>query len=691
MSASRLNLITRPGALSVGVKVISLLFLLLLLRPARAQADKLTAENNTAASENPPAATIPVVAKVSDRAAGQASPGKPISIASARASLEESGVEAQGGGASEIIALSEGKNDMVRQGAPISLERVDRAETNKFFQPGSLPVEPSSDHLANSKIDFGPLRQYNAGPLSSSRPIRLEASYNEPLTLEDALRQTLANNLPVRISGENFKYQKYQFFRSLSGFLPSFSTGWGYVYVSVEPITTSANSRVFVSQLSLPVFRGGGVVYPMLAQFYRYRSYEHVLKSSINDALLNSYLQYTNLLQNYAILQIRGKSCEISRKQLELNNALFRAGTGTRFAIMQSRAQLANDEQQLLLQQALTRQSSLALSYALNLPMAINFVPVSESISETELLSHKLPVNHLLNAAMSFRPELKQYELSRLAACRAMQSSAAAFYPSVSFQLAFSHASTTVYPADNADQMNGAASTGFANFSVGPASNTALGQTASFSPTGNNQGTGGATTTPTYVAASGGNPLANTQSGGLVTSAATAPGFATYNGNVFNSSGVGVFPGLTNTFRMGFSLNWNVSSLDQQVVGNILADRNRARQSLLNSNQEMVQVVKQVRSAYCNKAAAREQIDAAAYQVGSAGEALRIAEIRLRAGSGSNLELIQAQRDYITALIAQVQAIVASNQAQAQLLHDSGLISYESLTKGYKDGSGGSK
>jgi len=53
-------------------------------------------------------------------------------------------------------------------------------------------------------------------------------------------------------------------------------------------------------------------------------------------------------------------------------------------------------------------------------------------------------------------------------------------------------------------------------------------------------------------------------------------------------------------------------------------------------------------------------------------------------GVGTNLELIQAQRDYIQALINQAQAIIASNQAQAQLLHDAGIISVETLTAGFK-------
>ena len=108
-----------------------------------------------------------------------------------------------------------------------------------------------------------------------------------------------------------------------------------------------------------------------------------------------------------------------------------------------------------------------------------------------------------------------------------------------------------------------------------------------------------------------------------------------------------------------------------------------ARQALLQANQELQLVLEQVRFAYCSKVAAREQIDSAAYAVKAASEALRLATLRLRSGTGTNLECIQAQRDYGTALIAQIQAIVGSSQAQAQLLHDTGLISLDTLIHGY--------
>lgn len=252
-------------------------------------------------------------------------------------------------------------------------------------------------------------------------------------------------------------------------------------------------------------------------------------------------------------------------------------------------------------------------------------------------------------------------------------------------------------PAANVDELSGVASgqVATAQNGAGTATNTALNQTASFSPTSNNVGTSGANTTATVVAGGGGNPIANTQSGSLVTSGAVAPSFGvntiTGAGGSSNISGAntasaGVFPGLTNTFQAGIAMSWSLPNMGTGSVTTILAARALARQAMLQSNQELSLVSGQVRADYLDAIAAREKIDSNAYGVASGAEGLRLANLRLKAGMGSNIEVIQAQRNYITALIGRAQSIIASNEAQALLLHDTGLISVETLTDGYKPG-----
>jgi outer membrane protein TolC len=566
----------------------------------------------------------------------------------------------------------------------------------KNFKPLELPPEPAQDHNYNKVLDLGPLHQSTFLAMPSLKPIRLEASYNEPLTLRDALTYAIRNNLPIRISRESWLYQKYQYWGELVDFLPNFSMSWNLTNSQITNTGTNSDARVFQTGLRFPVFLGGNVVYTALAQYYREKGWRQSLKSTINDSLLDVYQKYNNLVLNNALLQIRGKALEISQAQLELNNALYQSGTGTQFAIMQSRTQLAEDRQTLLQQQATTRMAAMALAFSLNMPMAINLVPADDTVSEASLIVEKPNINELVGLALVHRPELRQYELFRLAAARNVQVAASLLYPQMSFFTTFTHSSVSVFPSTG--NLNGVANAQITSFNNGNglATNTALNQTAGFSPTsGSTTATSGANTgATTVVAGGGGTPINNVQSGSLVTSGAVAPSIATStSGNVgntannvtgANTAGAGVFGGLFNTFQAGFTINWSLANLGLGNVANILSARALSRQALLQANQELLLVTEQVRTAYLNAITAREQIDNAAYGVASAGEALRLANLRLRTGMGTNLELITAQRDYVNSLSNQAQAIIASNQAQAQILHETGLISLESLTRGYR-------
>jgi outer membrane protein TolC len=359
---------------------------------------------------------------------------------------------------------------------------------------------------------------------------------------------------------------------------------------------------VFIPRVTYPVFQGGSVLYSVLGQYARERGWTAAYHASINDALLDVFQKYNNLLLNRVLLQIRAKAVEVSQEQLKVNQSLERSGTGTRFAIMQSETQLANDRQALLEQQVMVRQSALALNFSLNYPMAVNLIPAEETISEEPLFRAHATIAELINLSLKRRPDLREYELFKFAAGRNVQVAAAPLYPTVAFYTQYSYANTTNNP---------------------PASE-------------------------------------------------------------LGTAGAGVFGGMFKTYQEGMGLVWNLNGVGLVSAANIAAAQSLARQAGVQANQELQTIFMQVRTSYLNWRVAREQIDNAATGVDSSAEALRLAELRLRQGVGTNLELIQAQRDYINALTTQAQAIVNSNLAQAHLLHDTGIISMETLLHGYQ-------
>ncbi|HEY9755336.1 MAG TPA: TolC family protein [Oculatellaceae cyanobacterium] len=117
-------------------------------------------------------------------------------------------------------------------------------------------------------------------------------------------------------------------------------------------------------------------------------------------------------------------------------------------------------------------------------------------------------------------------------------------------------------------------------------------------------------------------------------------------------------------------------------MANIQSARWQARQSLLKANKEVVTVLKQVHTSLLQSLDTERTIQETSDEVASATEELRLARLRFKSGLGTNLDVITAQRDYTTSLIDKAQAIINFNIAQAQLVHDVGMISVDALTSG---------
>jgi outer membrane protein TolC len=577
--------------------------------------------------------------------------------------------------------------------APISLSDQDTNDSSRWLN--SL----TANHEQNKSIDLRPLYLGSVVRTTSEKELEGEERYDQCITLHDALSYALTHGLPLKISKESYNYQHLQTLANLAATLPSFSMSYTETRANIFNHSTHSQGQTFLAGVSYPVFQGGAILYGILTQHYREKGWQYAYKATVSDVFLDIYTKYTNLILNRVLLQIYAKTVEADEEQLRLNRTALQVGTGTTFAVLQSESQLASDRQSLLQQQVITRQAALALNLSLNFPMSINLVPVEETLTEASLFQPSVALHGLIRDALKFNPSLRQYEMFRLTAARNVQLAAAPLYPTVSFFTLYQHNDAIVVPAQNAADVGGIATASI--FSAlnstfaGRASNNALGQQQSFSPTAGATSTQGANTGPSAVpVASGGTPIAVVQSGSLVTSGAVAPSiFGGGNGpgagsNINGSlqAPAGIFPGVFREFQMGFALNWTLPNAGLSSVANIYTARTLARQALIQCNQELDLVLQNIRSDYLATINARSVIDKAAYAVASSKEALRLARARYQHGLSTNLEVIQAQRDYITALTGQAQAVVNSNLAQAQLLHDMGMISVTTLTNGYEPG-----
>lgn len=497
-------------------------------------------------------------------------------------------------------------------------------------------------------------------PLSGKLPpIRLEASYTQPISLKDALTYALRNNLAIRISQTDVDSERWLLVGSLGRFLPDAITNYRSQYLQgstlisgVIPVTfktpnvqTSAGFRYYG-------FQGGRVMFGALSQLNAYKASKQQLKGSINDVFMEVTRGYLELVRSQSLLQIQTRAVEVSKAQVELNRQLVRTGTGTKFQLLQAETQLARDEQALIIREVELRRAAIQLATILNLNATVNLLSVEPEVRKVRLVDPELDVNQLLALAILNRPELKQYEYLRLQAKRQIQVAAAPLYPQFNFF------GTVTGTGQTLTQKYAFVPGSFSDIPVigGPPVQGVpvdLTQTNGLNPTGNTLGTV--------------NPAANR----TLTQAAevfTPPSFVSRQ--------------IRPSYAIGFQIDFNYLGFGVPDMANVQSHRALARKALLRSNQILLDVVRQVRDSYLNCQSSERQIEVATKGVISSAEELRLARVRLANGVGTNIDVINAQRDFTQALVLKADAIIQFNIAQAQLLRDMGLNTLDNLTSG---------
>jgi OMF family outer membrane factor len=440
-------------------------------------------------------------------------------------------------------------------------------------------------------------------------PYTLDAGRAEEVTFKDVLLAAEGGNLDILNTRYGVNAQKYTYLSAASQFLPDLLLGYnefavnGRIPVPISAVakaatgtggtpvvanTTETIIRTGITQLTsgftLRVYKPS-TVFTMLVEKHRLYAERARLKTDVSNTLLSAARDYYNLLLSQAVLQIRILAVDISEEQFHNNSMLLNSGLATNLDVLQSKAQLARDRQNLVDQQRVRRNSAITLSHLLNLNLGQDLTPADPLLRKCRLISKQLPVGDLVRIAIDNRPELKQYEELRQVAKRNILLASAPLQPSV-----------------------------------------------------------------------------------------------TLGGNIY---GVGSNLGnMGPVYLLNFGVRWNIGGMGLTDTANINSSRWKARQALVQANQQFLDVIDEVRSTYNDSLAAERRIDQAIDEIAAAREELRLARIRLDTGLGINIDVLNAQRDLTQAYIDKAQAIADFNIAQVRLLHDIGLISVNNLTAG---------
>jgi len=480
------------------------------------------------------------------------------------------------------------------------------------YSPGESPTITGQypDSAPENSVDFNASLPLQALVRVENRinPFALDAERIESVTYREVLLAAESGNLDILGTRYGAQAQKYTYISAATQYLPDINLAYNKYLVNAfipipisaivkpspgVPISTSAQTVATVIDSPISVVQAGFTLpvwqtarlFNLLSQKHSLWASRAQLNGTTNDTLLTTARNYYQLLLNQALLEIREKAVRISEEQLRMNTTLESSGLATNLDVLQSRAQLARDRQNLVDQQRIRRNSSIQLAHTLNASLGQDLVPSEPILRKSRLISKTTPVTELLRIAIDNRPELKQYDELRQVAKAAIYTAIAPMTPNV-----------------------------------------------------------------------------------------------TLGGSIY---GVGTDLGnLGHAWLLNFGVKWTFGGLGLTEVENARSAKWRARQALVDANKQFLNVFDQVRTSFNDGLSAERRIDQAIEEIAAAEEELRLSRIRLETGLGINIDVLNAQRDLTQARVDKAQAIADFNIAQAELLHNIGLISVDNLTSG---------
>lgn len=144
---------------------------------------------------------------------------------------------------------------------------------------------------------------------------------------------------------------------------------------------------------------------------------------------------------------------------------------------------------------------------------------------------------------------------------------------------------------------------------------------------------------------------------------------------------VGMYPSDTLTLsvnaRLGKKLGVDTVTRAKALTQKIKAEETKLIESLR-------EIEAQTIKSYYASESANEKIEASKSEVAAANDGLKNAAVQFKVGVATFLDIIQAQNQKVTAEINMAKNITDYNKARIQMMFDSGIISIQNISDGYK-------
>jgi len=268
-----------------------------------------------------------------------------------------------------------------------------------------------------------------------------KSNAQEIITIQQAIEETLHNNLQVKqsqlsesLSDENFKQSKNALLPTLNS-NGSYNINYGR---SVDPSTNQFNSQQFSSfnggvSTSINVFQG----FQKLNQIKQNKILLEADKTNTakvkNDLILNVITSYLDILYNKDFLVAAKQQLSVAQQQLKQQQELLDVGNKTLADLAEAKAQVATADLDVVTAENALSISYITLAQLMDIPSATKYdvkAPLLESFSKP--LTNVNP-DEVYTSALNVFPDIKLAALRTEASKRGIDVAKGNYYPSLSF------------------------------------------------------------------------------------------------------------------------------------------------------------------------------------------------------------------------------------------------------------------
>lgn len=262
----------------------------------------------------------------------------------------------------------------------------------------------------------------NESPISEDKKVFLETEIKKNLdidvsyaTLADCIVTAAQMSYDLKINYHTLRAVEYEFGAKTAELLPDFSYTFNiadlrgeFLVGGVVPLRVHETVIESSFDLTWDITNQGRTIFEMAAIKKAIKAATYNLDYTLDEVLLNTALQYYNLLGKKLEIDVYRINLQDREEQLKMVEAKYRAGLSSKFDIYRAEAEAAKAKQEYITLFNSLRYSQAKLANIMGVDVITTIYPVEQTIRIQKILDEKYSVEDLYKIALKERDDLNR-------------------------------------------------------------------------------------------------------------------------------------------------------------------------------------------------------------------------------------------------------------------------------------------